>query len=286
MGFASIKELVDAELDGKVRHYTFRKTPTQASVAKSFFDLSMSPGIPLPNYYIGSPFVAKTLTYSADSGIFHGANVSPSEKYLRSITVMANAATALPMNLTLCDYLLFYPFIDTGTTDEQFLDNTQTLTRYETGASVQVMAVITNPGAGGQQFYINYTNSDGTAARISQTVTMSTLATVTGTVITGFNTTAGCEYPFIPLQSGDTGVRSIESVTMLGADFGLFSLVLVKTLAQICVREITAACEKDFFLNSLDIPRIYDDAYLNFVGNPQGTLAATAIMGDLKVVFT
>lgn len=55
--------------------------------------------------------------------------------------MMATASTALPITLTLCDYLMYYPLIDEGTTDEQFMINSENLPRYETGAGVQVMAV-------------------------------------------------------------------------------------------------------------------------------------------------
>ena len=55
--------------------------------------------------------------------------------------MMATVATALPMTLTLMDYLMYYPLIDEGTTDEQFMINTATLPRYETGDGVQMMAV-------------------------------------------------------------------------------------------------------------------------------------------------
>ena len=55
--------------------------------------------------------------------------------------MMATAATALPMTLTLMDYLMYYPLIDEGTTDEQFMVNNATLPRYTDGDGVQRMAV-------------------------------------------------------------------------------------------------------------------------------------------------
>jgi hypothetical protein len=87
--------------------------------------------------------------------------------------------------------------------------------------------------------------------------------------------------PFIGLQDGDSGVRSIESVTMLGADVGLFALVLVKPLLWTAINETTAPYEKDALLIGGQIPRIYDDAFLGFVAKPRGTLAATALSGEV-----
>lgn len=283
-GFKTIGEVVDAELSGKMRNYIWRKTPSQTTIIGLWFDTSMSPGMPPPNYYIGAILTATQLKQSTDGGLYHGPNVSPSEKFLRLVTTQANVATALPMNAILCDYLLFYPFIDEGSTDEQFMTNVNTLPRYTDGKGVQVMAITTNAGTGGQQFFFNYTNSDGVAGRISQTVTQNT-STAVGTVMGSNLTTQNASNPFIGLQDGDSGVRSIESVTMLGVDTGLFALVLVKPLVQHCFREITVPYEKDFLIPTGDMPRIYDDAFLGFVTLPLGSLAATVLRGDLKVIW-
>ena len=284
-GFKSIGQVVDAELEGKVRNYIWRKTPSQTTITGLWFDTSMSPGMPPPQYYIGGILTATQLKQSTDGGLYHGANVSPSEKYLRRITTQASAVTALPLNTILCDYLLFYPFIDEGSLDQQNMVNVNTLPRYSDGKGVQVMAIQTNAGTGGQQFFFTYTNSDGVAGRVSQTVTMNT-STVVGNVIGSNRATINASNPFIGLQAGDSGVRSIESVTMLGIDTGLFALVLVKPLVQTCFREITVPYEKDFLIPTSDLIRIYDDAFLGFLCLPLGSLAATVLRGDLKVIWT
>jgi len=284
-GFKSIGEVIDTELEGNVRNYIWRKTPSQTTITGLWFDTSMSPGMPPPQYYIGGILTATQLRQSTDGGLYHGPNVTPSEKYLRSITTQASASTALPMNTILCDYLLFYPFIDEGTTDTQNMINLNTLPRYTDGKGVQVMCIQTNAGTGGQQFYFTYTNSDGVAGRTSRTVTMNT-STVVGNVLGSNRATVNASNPFIGLQAGDSGVRSIESVTMLGIDTGLFALVLVKPLAQTCFREITVPYEKDYLIPTTDVIKIYDDAFLGFLCLPLGSLAATVLRGDLKVIWT
>jgi len=285
MAIVNTKQLIDCELEGRVRNYVWRKTPSQASTTDLWFDTSMSPGNPPAQYYIGGILTATVLARSTDGGLYHGPNVSPSTKYLRSLTTMTGTATALPMPMILCDYLLAYPFIDTSVTDQQDMINTNSLTRYTDGNGVQVMAILTNAGIGGQSFYFTYTNSQGVSGRVSRTVVMNA-GTAIGTVVTSSVSTANQSgNPFIGLQDGDSGVRSIQSVTMLGADVGLFALVLVKPLLWTAINETTAPYEKDALLIGGDIPRIYDDAFLGFVAKPRGTLAATALVGDLKVVW-
>ena len=285
MPLNTIGEVVNCELEGRVKDYIWRKTPSQTTITGLWFDLSMSPGMPPPQYYIGGILTATQLKQSTDGGFYYGTNVSPSERYLRKITTQANVTTALPMNAILCDYLLFYPFIDEGTTDQQDMININTLPRYTDGKGVQVMCVQTNAGTGGQSFFFTYTNSDGVSGRTSRTVTMNTSTTV-GNIVGSSTATQGGASPFIGLQAGDSGVRSIESVTMLGIDTGLFSLVLVKPLVQTCFREITVPYEKDFLVPTTELIRIYDDAFLGFVALPLVSLAATVLRGDLKVIWT
>ena len=286
MSIVNTKQLIDCELEGRVRQYTWRKNGTSgATAAGIWFDMSMTSGNPPAQYYIGSAYTATNLARSTDGGLFHGANVSPSKKYLRSMTSMTATATALPMPMVLCDYLMAYPFIDTSVVEEVAMVNTNTLTRYTDGKGVQVMAVLTNPGVGGQNFFFTYTNSDGVSGRISRTVKMNTTA-ITGTIVTSsIGTAVQSGNPFIVLQDGDSGVRSIESVTMLGGDVGLFALVLVKPLLWTSINEITAPFVHDAFLISRDMPRIYDDAFLGFLTLPRGTLAATVLIGDIKVIW-
>lgn len=285
MTIANTKQLIDCELEGRVRNYVWRKTPSQSTPAGTWFDLSMSPGNPPAQYYIGSILTSTILAMSTDGGLQHGANVSPSTKYLRSFTAMTSTATALPLALVLGDYLMCYPFVDMSVTDPQVMINSTPLTRYSDGKGVQVMAILTNAGIGGQFFSFTYTNSDGVPGRVSQDVRING-QTAIGTVATSSASLVNQSgNPFIGLQSGDDGVRSIESITMQGADVGLFTLVLVKPLLWTSINETTAPYEKDALLIGGELPRIYDDAFLGMVSLPRGAMNATALVGDLKVVW-
>lgn len=287
-GFSSLREIVQSELDGKSRTFTFRKAPSQVTRTRQWFDLSMSPGNPVPQYYASSPLVGVPMKQSDQGGIFHGAAVSPSVNCVRQLNLQAAVATALPMPVILLDYLYYYPFIDEGTVDDQTLDNTTTpMTRYTDGAGVQIMAVSVAGRTGGQTFNVSYTNQDGVSGRTTTTVIQNTGA-VNGTIITSDGALASSAGPFLPLQEGDTGVRSIDTVRMVsGTDVGLFTLVLVKPLLQTQIRGIDAPVETDPFLHKgFTLPVIKDDAFLGLICLPLGSLAATQINGYLKCVWT
>lgn len=281
------RELIDAERAGRENRYAWRKNPSAVTTAGIWYDLATAQGTPkAKNWFDAAPLTAATVAFSSDRGMFHGYDVSPYTKYLRLTTVMANVATALPMGMILCDYLLYYPTIDDSELEIQEMDNTVTLPRYTDGAGVQMMAITLSARAGGQSFYVNYTNSDGVAGRVSKTVVQNN-STVVGTITTSVltPTTGSSGGAFIGLQDGDSGVRSVQSVQMLGGDTGLFAIVLVKPLAQTQIREITAPVETDYYLHQGKMPEIYNDAYLNWLCLPNGSLAATALSGDLKVTW-
>lgn len=284
-GFNSIKDYVDAELDGKIRQFSFRKSPTQATTAGLWFDLSMSPGNPVPQYYAASPLISVQMKQSTDGGLFHGANTN-SSKWLKSTLLMSNSATGLPMPFILCDYLLYYPFIDEGTTDPQPLTNSVSLPRWTDGKGVRIMAISVAGRTGGQTFNISYTNQDGVSGRTTQTVIQNS-ATAIGTIVTSATATNGAAGPFIPLQRGDTGVRSIESVQMIsGPDVGLFTLVLVKPLITSQILEQTAPTEESLLIEKASLPEIKDDAYLNWLCMPNGSLSGVSLHGIIETLFT
>lgn len=298
MPFKTLSEVIDCELEGRVRNYIWRKNSSQTTTIGIWYDMSMSPGMPTPKYWFdAAPLVAKAIFQSTDGGFYHGPNVSPSEKYLRQITTTAATSNTLfpsPMNAILLDYLLYYPSIDDGTIDEQIMDNTVTLPRYEDGEGVQMMAVTTGARTGGQTFQVKYTNQDGIAGQLSGICTQNAAAYI-GSVTNSDRTVANSAGWMIPLASGDSGVRAIESVTMIsGTDTGLFSIILVKPLAQTNFRTnsistagtMSTPNEKDFLISTTILPRIYDNAFLNFVVLPQAALNTTVLSGNLKVIWT
>lgn len=286
-GFANVRVLADAQDAGKYLYASFRKQATQTTGAGIWFDLSMSPGNPAPNYYIGTPGVFTPMRQSTDGGLRHGGNVSPSKKFLRKLMVTTATAAATPCQLLLMDYVGFYGFIDESVLDPQLLDNTTPLPRYVDGRGLQLMPVVVAGQTGGQTFTVKYTNQDGVSGRVTNVATMSTQF-VNGTILNSLQ--SGAAYanngPFLSLQPGDSGVRSVQSVTIGGiGDVGLFALVLVKPLASIALRGIDAPTEIDYLTDMASIPEIEDDAYLNFISLPNGTLANAPIIGVIETTW-
>jgi hypothetical protein len=288
-GFRNLGELTDAQDAGQYLYASFRKQATQTTGAGIWFDLSMSPGNPAPNYYIGSPNVFVPLKQSTDGGLRHGGNVNAlgKKKFLRKLMALSPTAAATPLSCILMDYIGFYGFIDESVLDEQFMDNTVAPTRYADGKGVQLMPVVVAGQTGGQPFTVTYTNSDGVSGRVTQSHVMGTQF-VNGTILHSIQANASYPNngPFLSLQRGDSGVRSVESVTIGGiGDVGLFALVMVKPLATFSLFGIDAPTERDYWQDMASMPEIQDDAYLGMVALPNGSLSGAPIHGVLEITW-
>lgn len=299
MRIKSYKDLIDQENLNGYREYAFRKVPAVNSVVGNHYDLAVAPGTPRPKYWFdASPLVAQQIKQSTDGGIFHGSDVSPAKKYLRGLSYFHTSTTAgaYYYKMLLCDYLLYYPSVDESTTDVQVMDNTATLPRYTDGKGVQVMAVNLAARTGNTMFSFTYTNQDGVSGRVSQTARLNSAAAIGMIATADSAATTNNMCPFIGLQSGDTGVRSIESVTMSTVDTGLFALILVKpltTLSQGVSAETAGTSwvqrrDKDPLMESCELVEIQDDAYLNLVTLMNGSTGMNSVvhMGSLKVLVT
>ena len=280
MAFKSIKDLVDkAYIGGQSHRGTFRKIMQgTATTAGLFYDFTMYPGHPVTNFYASTPLVAATLP--AREGIQLGQNQSPKTKYVKSVT----AYSAVAANFVLLDYLLYYPFIDGDSTDEQLLDNTVTLPRYTDGRGVKAMLVAQGTYTGNVFYSINYTNQDGVSGRISQRCLTNTWGGSSCVVSSGI---AAGQYGWhIPLAQGDTGIRSIESLTFEAPNGGILSLVLVADLGTFQIREANTPSEKDFLIDQgLGMPVIQDGAYVGFIGSGAASIASQAFIGNIQSIW-
>jgi hypothetical protein len=278
----NVSTYVAAALRGQISSATIRKVPSQASTAAWWVDLSMAAGIPTPNFYASEPLVAATL--QPMRGINHGDHKAPAEKYLQSLELMT-PSTALVGPYFLCDYLLYYPFIDLDSVEPQDLDNTVTLPRYGGGDGVMAMFVCAAPTVGGGSFTYNYVNQSG-VARTSPVISYTSAAASISNIVTSQPAVNAGIGPFLPLASGDTGIRAVTGVKNVTSTGGLGTLVLVKPIASHAIWEINMPHEVEYVRDRPNLPRIYDGAYLNLVVQCAASVAAATLVGRLTTVWS
>lgn len=286
MAFKRFADIVNAYNTGNSHYTSFRKIPSQATTARVWFDLSMSPWNPVPQYYAASPMIGQVMRQSDQWWFFHRGDVSPKWKYLAKSTLIATSANAV-WPFILADYLYYYPFVDEWSTDEQPVDNSNPMTRYTDWAGVQIMAVSVAWRTWGARFTVKYTNQDWVEWRITP-IHITNNAAANGSIITTQTTgttTGNRTSPFLTLQWNDTWVRKIESITMLNADVWLFSLVLVKPLVNTCIVWIDAPVEVEYLRDRSTIVEIKPDAFLSFITLPAGSLSWVSLIWDLTFIF-
>ena len=281
------REINAAFLEGRRLLASFNKTPSQTTGSGIWYDLSMSSGNPIAQYYSGVTLTSTKLSRNVDIGLNHGqpVNASGFKKYLYRIQIGVVLATAAPLTVQLQDYLMFYSGISMDAGIQTFT-NSIALPRYPTGDGVQMMLVEQFPYAGACQVQITYTNSDGVAGRITPILTLNSQG-VFGTVSTSAAALAGQGGLYIPLQGDDKGVLLVESIEILGAgDVGVLALVLAKPLSMFQIIETTQPLFVDFMHDVNDMHEIIDDAYLNFCVLPTGTIAGANITGELTTFWS
>jgi len=296
-GFRNVKAWASAPDLGRYHVTTFRKAvASAATVANDFVDYTYFAGNPPANFYASAPLEAAHV--EGIRGI-HVPNVSPLKQFVKSLTVMSAAASATGTSnqnqrMLLCDYLLYYPFVDTDAVGElQEMVQTVSLPRYTDGKGVMMMAVSQSAASTVGTFTVSYTNQDGTAGRTSQG-TYTKVVTGGGTLVSSTNAAVTGSQPFIQLQAGDSGVRSVQSVTFSAAGGGLMAIVLVKPLmhfycTQECRRTTSgnlesygAASQVESIIHRQPVELI-DGRVLGIVslGNA-GTLASSILTGVLE----
>jgi len=114
---------------------------------------------------------------------------------------------------------------------------TAALTRHTSGEGVMAAVVIhTSVGTTATTFTVSYTNQAGTSGRTS------TATQIGATNFNGLGTLL-----MIPLAAGDTGVRSVQSVTLAASTgaAGNFGIVLFKPLAMMALNDVMSAIALD-----------------------------------------
>lgn len=268
--------------------------PSTAAVAWEWHCLAKWAGNPdsgsIYNTGTNLAFQATSDTTVDAGGIRHGGNVSPATKHIVNASAFSASAASCPAVLMLVDLLGFYRVSSVTTTTPQVLNNTVTLPRYTTGAGVQAFMWNTNTvalGAGTPNLSIDYTNSDGTAARATPAVLpIGKTAAANGTILYS-GTGVGKYWPFMPLQSGDKGIRSIQSVTLSTSYVsGEFSIGLCRPLLTLPLTTIGVASERDLMNQVPSLPQVQDGANLIWIiydGN--ATPVNTAYFGHLDFAW-
>ena len=269
MAFSSFDDLInEMSTNGKFNRYDFTKTSAITAGVGRWYDMSLQNGLPVANPYTAETTNLKfrALSDADGMGIWHGGNVSPDTKHIVNIGAFGNTATSVPSVLQLVDVLGYYPITTVTTTTAQTLNNTVTLPRYADGAGVRAYIVArATCGAGTPTIQISYTNEKGVSGRVVP-VTLTAVTTAAAWHIIHSDPTANHYGCFIPLANGDSGIQSIQTITLSATmTSGSIALVLCKPLTSLPITVLGVQSERNLLNQLPSLPRVYDGANLNFL---------------------
>ncbi len=240
---------------------------------------------------ISQTVTSQTITgTAATNGIYHGGDVSTDIKHLLNASVFSAAATTAPAVYMLVDVLATYVVSSVTTTGAQSFTGSAAWPRYADGKGVQAFIVPSIVmGAGTPTYTLGYTNTASSSGRLtpaSPVLPTSTASAIVGSVPYS-GTGAGKVGPFLPLQGGDQGILSVQSISLSATHTsGCLNVVICKPLLTLPVTTVGVASERDLVNMLPSMPRIYDGAnlqWLMYAG--AATPANSAIYGALDFAW-
>lgn len=249
---------------------TVTTTSAQATVTSNTFTASSSSGLLLTFANDWSPYqkVQFTTTTTLPTGLALATDywlVRVSSTTARVATTYANALAGTVI-----------AFTDAGT-------GTHTLTcrlpRYSDGNGVRALFFNSNAtalGAGTPNLALGYTNGAGTASRATPTVLpIGKTAASNSHILYSGATGVGKYGPYVPLQAGDTGIRSIQTIqNSISYVSGEYTVALVREILRVPLTTLGVPGEREFGSQIPSWPRVYDGAALYWIVNSN---AATPI---------
>ena len=270
MGFSSIDDLInEITANGKYDQAYFQKTIANGatSAAGRWHETFSGSGVPAAGTFSGTAGVATAMDNTTTGALYNLANVSTDTRHLLTIAAWTSVATMVPATAILCDFLLYYPScVVTGTPTT--LNNTVTLPRYTTGDGVMAFVATQSAlSAASPALTLTYDSPANTGQTAVMTAPANSLPISSCFLNNG--------QVFVPLGTGDTGVKKITSYTLASGATGTVAFVLCKPLAMIPLLTANVASERDLVMQLPSMPRVYDGACLGWLIQVGGALVAT-----------
>jgi hypothetical protein len=217
-------------------------------------------------------------TLSSSGGLVAGQiphyNPATGNAYLARLCLTANQTTAGSVVLELCDRIWHNGGFTSTSTAAQSITSPAWPARFATSASDDTpstngygaqIALYTSAFVSGSPGTVTviYTNSSGVAGR--------TATSTSPTLLSGsaFN---------IPLQAGDVGVRSIQSVQFGTSSSNTYNLIVYRPIATMMVHSGAAS---NLDVSNSGMPRIYDGAVpFLFSSSTTSSTGGTTIEGS------
>lgn len=272
-GFASYQQLAVSTQVGRSATSALYKAAQAPQGAGAWYSSWTQAGVPAAG---ANPASTPGTAYVSAAGAFTFPDVAPQRRYLSQVMLTPSSQ---PMTLMVYDRLVGVGSLSITSAGSRTV-NSVPLPRYAGADSVGVQAWIEVPSAltvstALQLSLSSYTNQDGVAGRAGTAVNPPFATLPAGSLIGP-----------LPLQAGDTGVRSVEVGLGVGGTVpatGVVNLLLLRPLTYLFAFAGNAN-ERDQIVVTTKLPRVHDGASLAFAFLA-GSTTAFSYWGTLATVW-
>lgn len=206
------------------------------------------------------------------------ANVAPDTRHALVFGATTAATTLVPAMLLLTDIIHVYPScVLTGTPSTMSNHPTWTGTgdtRMTSAVGVQASILVTTAiTAGSGAITLTYQDEAGNPGTAGVLYTPSATAAA-GTFYGAGGAALGLGPPMAPMAAGDLGIRQITSYTIgTGATSGVGAMILHRPICRVPIALANTPGERGLLNDTVQLPRVYDDACLGLFVQVGGALA-------------
>lgn len=271
-GFSTVDAIVSRlSVDLAGQRLLIHKTGS-TMVASTPHSLWAATGLPSAGGY-GSVGKAngRVLTSSTTGALSYSNPSAPNTMHLlkSELTLVAGSVGTIIVVDRIADVLLAHAEA-TGS-----ITGVDATSRLPSGAGCQLwLEVQTALSAASNTWTFGYTNQAGTSSR-----TTGSIVTVASAIVNRSPTAALWQ----PLQAGDTGIRTLDSITLVsGTATGQICAALVRPLATIPLPTLGLSTARDHVMELPQLERVRDNSCIQLIYVPNTTTALT-VAGELLI---
>ena len=273
MTFRTVGDIALATEQGRTHSQMYFKPTYPFGGAGQWSDCASTTGTPIYQAYVSAQKTSTPLINTGNLGIYTGPELAlPQAKYLLSYNFVAGGSGA-PASGILCDYLMFYPFIDCDDTNVQDMAQADSLPRYTNGEGVFCFVVTQVPNVAGSSAAMTMEYQDHEENLQTTTVRLlgnTTIGVLMNTSEVGKSGALSNRSPFVDYGAPVKGIKSIKNVKLDVPLGGFACLVLAKPLHMFPIWEQGTFNEKVFLQQTGTLPKIENGAHLNLLFNLAG----------------
>lgn len=271
-GIASYDDIIAAMAAGQSYKQQFTKSNTGTVVANNYYDLFGVGGNPTNGSISGTALTFVQCSDTTAGALYMNGNVEPT--YHKFMTLSSSFSSAGTPSLIVYDRVGHYPACAFSASSQNFV-NTLTAQRYNGTGLPGCWVATTNAaalGATAANFSaFTYTNGAGTTGQSIITTRANNVivsAAVPSTTV-GARFVSPCDSgatvlwnQYLPLASGDTGVRALSAYTCSAANTGTLCFVLLREMMLVPMGTAGVPTQIDNIFQIGGLDRVYDGACL------------------------